>query len=284
MEWNRPTSQSRTRAAQALWCLAALSVPAGADTLEIRYREGHAGRVIVPVHVQGLGPFEFLLDTGADATVVHPDLAAAAGLVPTARIELVTVAGTTLVPQAAANVSLAGLPLGRLDLLIHGLPAARMHDPALMGILGRDAFRASPFAIDHLRQRITLGGPPPAGAIPYEEIDGRPVVQAQLRCTGPPLRLALDSGASGLILFEGPRPLPLVTGGRMAARTNAGATSVRTGRLEALCVGRARLGDLPVAVMDRPAPARGEDGLLPTRLFARIHFDPRLKTVKLEPR
>ena len=284
MEWNRPTSQSRPRAAQALWCVLALSVPVRGDTLEFRYREGHAGAVIVPVHVQGVGPFDFLLDTGADTTVVHPDLATRARLVPTARIELITVAGTMLVPQAAADVSLAGLSLGRLDLLIHGLLAARAHDPAVMGILGRDALRATPFAIDHQRRRITLGGPPPADAMPYEESDGRPVVQAHLRCTGPPLRLALDSGASGLILFEAADPLPIVTDGGVRAETNAGTTWLRTGRLEALCVGRARLSGLPVAVLDRPAPARGEDGLLPTRLFARIHFDPRLKTVKLEPR
>jgi hypothetical protein len=284
MARNPPTSQSRTRAALALMCLFGLATPAAADALEIRYREGRAGAVIVPVRVQGLGPFDFLLDTGADTTVVHPDLAARAGLTPTARIELVTVAGSRLVPQAPGEVSLEGRPLGRLDVLIHDLPATRAQDPTVLGILGRDAFHATPFAIDHVRRQVVLGGPPAAGGVPYEEVGGRPVVWAHLRCGGPPLRLALDSGASGLILFAGARPLPLVTDGRRAAQTNAGTAWVRAARLESLCVGRARLGELRVAVLDTSAGPRGEDGLLPTSLFARVHFDPRAKTVKLDPR
>jgi hypothetical protein len=283
MVWAAPTSQSRTRAALALSCLLGLGAPAAADVLEIRYREGQAGAVIVPVSVQGLGPFDFLLDTGADTTVVHPDVAALARLRPTARIALVTLAGTRLVPQAISDVSLAGAPLGRLDVLIHDLPAARAQDRGVRGILGRDAFRTTPVMIDHVRRQLTVGGPPLAGALPYEDIDGRPVVQAHLRCGGPPLRLALDSGASGLVLFERAPPLPLVTDGRLEAWTNAGRTSVRAARLEALCVGQARLRDLRVAVLDGPAGPRAEDGLLPTRLFARVHFDPRAKTVTLEP-
>ena len=71
---------------------------------------------------------------------------------------------------------------------------------------------------------------------------------------------------------------------RTTAHTNAGITHLRAGRLESLCAGPARLRDLTVAIQERAAgDARPEDGLLPTRLFARVHFDPRAKTVALEP-
>src|SRR5579862_4916987 len=38
------------------------------------------GRIVVPVMVDGQGPFQFVLDTGANSTVVSPHLASALGL------------------------------------------------------------------------------------------------------------------------------------------------------------------------------------------------------------
>jgi predicted aspartyl protease len=270
MEWKPPTSQSRTRAVLFLVALASAT--------------SASGGVIVSVCVQGVGPFDFLVDTGADTTVVHPDVARRVGLRPTARVELVTLAGTRTVPQATAALALDGTPLGTFEVLIHDLAAVRAHDAHVMGILGRGALAATPFTIDHVHGRVTLGAVPTAGAIRYEDLAGRPMVEARLRCGGRPVRLALDSGANGLVLFEGERPLRLLTPGRVAADTSGGRTWLRAGRLESLCVGNARLRDLPVAVQDRrPNDGRAEDGLLPTRLFARVHFDPRAKTVTLEP-
>ena len=271
MEWIQPTGQSRTRAALALsWVLCS-----GRASAEI----------LAAVGVQGVGPFPFLVDTGADSTVVHPDLAREAGLRPTARIELVTLAGIRLVPQAPATIVLEDGTTTSVDVLIHELSAARAQHAGVRGILGRDALGMAPFTLDHARRRLVREARSAAGAIPYELVEGRPLIEARLGCGGPALRLALDSGANGVVLFgDGSRPLALDASSVALARTNGGTASLRAGRIDCLCVGGRRLTDVAIAVQERShAPGRVEDGLLPTRLFARVHFDPRARTVTLEP-
>jgi predicted aspartyl protease len=280
MAQKQPTAQSRTRALAA-WCFFA-AAPVGAA--EIDFREAWGYGIVVDVHVQGVGPLAFLLDTGSESTVVRPEVAIRLGLRPFARIELVTVAGRRHVPQARlASLGLAGVPLGPLDVLIHALPAVRAGGQPIDGLLGRDALRDVSFTIDYVRRRLVLGRDLAGDGLPYQEIDGRPVVEARLRCHGDPVRMTVDSGVGGVVLFERSRPLPIRTTERVTALTNTGATSLRGGRLEALCLGRARLLDVPVAVQAEAAADRREDGLLPTRLFARVHFDAQRRTVRLEP-
>src|SRR5215212_11871208 len=55
---------------------------------------------VVPVYLEGRGPFDFLLDTGTNSTIVTPEVAARLGLRPTDRVTLVTVAGESSLPRA----------------------------------------------------------------------------------------------------------------------------------------------------------------------------------------
>ena len=106
---------------------------AAAGAAQIPYREAWGYAVVVPVHIQDLGPFDFLLDTGTDVTVVHQDLARRIGLVATSRRPVASVGGSRLVPQAvAAGLSLGSLPLGPMDVLIHDLTAARAEETLMM--------------------------------------------------------------------------------------------------------------------------------------------------------
>lgn len=280
-----PTSQSRRRAVLALCLAAGVAARASADTTEVEYREAWGFGVVVPVHIQGLGPFDFLLDTGTDVTVVRNDLARRLGLVPTSRVELATLAGQRLVPQATLHgLELGGVRLTPVDVLIHDMPAMRGREAHLTGMLSRNALAGLRFTIDHGRRRIQLGGPTVEGGVPYTEEQGRPVIEARLRCAGEPIRLVLDSGAAGLVLFEGTRSLAVATPDRITATTNLGAVTLRAGRLDALCLGSARLRDVRVAVQHRQSgDTRTEDGILPTSLFARVQFDGRRKQVRLDP-
>jgi hypothetical protein len=98
------------------------------------------------------------------------------------------------------------------------------------------------------------------------------------------MRMALDSGVGAVVLFERSGRLPVATPEVITARTNAGTLALRGGRLAALCLGSARLRDVPVAIQGREAAeGRPEDGLLPTRLFARVQFDAPRRTVRVEP-
>jgi predicted aspartyl protease len=278
-----PTSQSRTRALAAL-CLAC--APAAAGAAEIPYREAWGYAVVVPVHIQGLGPFDFLFDTGTDVTVVHPDLARRIGLVPTSRTEVATVGGSRLVPQAAVRgLSVGSVTLGPMDVLIHDLAAARAEDRRLFGILGHNALRGMSFTIDHARRRIVVREAAGAvRAVADTGVEGAPTIEARLRCAGEPIRLVLDSGIGGIVLFAGAKRLPVALTDRVTARTNLGTAALRAGRLEALCVGSARLVDVTVAVQEKGgAGSPSADGLLPTRLFARVHFDAQRDEVRVEP-
>jgi hypothetical protein len=279
------TSQSRTRTAAALLLLGTMTAPAAAAPEEIRYRETWGYGVVVPVYVQSAGPYDFLLDTGAETTVLHPDLAAELGLAAAGQVELVTVAGSRFIPQATVgSLRLGETSLGPAEVLIHDMQAARAADPRLRGILAGGALAGTSFTIDHARQRLRLGGVARADGVPYEPLAGRPVITARLGCSGDPLRLVLDSGVGGLVLFGGHAGIRAGAAGAVTARTNAGLTALRDGRLDALCLGSMRLADLPVAVQDAGgAEGRVEDGLLPTRLFARVHFDAQRRTVRLEP-
>ena len=278
-----PRPQSRTHALAAL-CFASAALPAAGS--EIPFREVWGYGVVVPVSIQGLGPFDFFLDTGADVTVVREDLAGRVGLVATDRVAVSSIGGRRLVAQASVGaLALGPIALGPMDVLVHDMRAARADDARLVGILGRNALRGVSFTIDHARRRVIVAAAPGAdGQVAPVQVGGRPVIDAHLRCAGEPLRLALDSGIGGIVLFEGERPLPLTLPDRVTARTNLGDAALRAGRLEALCVGPARLVDVPVAVQAHAAAgAPPEDGLLPTRLFARVHFDARRNEVRIEP-
>jgi predicted aspartyl protease len=253
--------------------------------IEVQYREAWGYGVVLPVQIQNLGRFDFLLDTGTDVTVVRADLAQRLGLVPTSAVELATLAGQRLVPQATLRgLQLATVALAPIEVLIHELPASGGRDASLAGILGRNALADLSFTIDHARRRVRLGEPAGEGGLTYTQDQGRPIVEARMQCSGETIRLAVDSGVGGLVLFEGAGRLPVATPDRITATTSLGVVALRAGRLDALCLGSARLRDVRVAVQDRPpGDTRTEDGLLPTSLFARVHFDGRRKTVRFEP-
>jgi hypothetical protein len=280
-----PTPQSRSRTCAALCFLAAVTPADAPAAPEIRYREAWGFGVVVPVYVQGVGPFEFLLDTGADSTVIHPDLAQRLELKPSARVELMTLAGPRLVPLTTVSaLRLGQMELGIAEVLVHDMSAARAADARLDGILGRNALRDTTFTIDHRRRRVVFESAPADWGVPYHYVDGRPVVEATLCGRGEPMRMALDSGVGGVVLFERSPPLPVATAEVITARTNAGPLMLRGGRLEALCLGPARLRDVPVAIRGREAAeGRPEDGLLPTGLFARVQFDAARRTVRVDP-
>ena len=279
-----PTSKSRALAAAVLCLLHAEVTLAAPGPLEIRYREAWGYAVVVPVRIQGVGPVDFLLDTGTDVTVVRSDLARRLGLVPTARLSVASVAGERDLPRATLDpIELGGRALGPLDVVVHDMTAAVAADSRLAGILGQNALRNLAFTLDHQRRRVILDAPPLAGRA-FPQGEGRPTLDAHLGCSGPRVRLTLDSGIGGLLLFEGATRLPLEPIGWTTATTNLGRIALRSGRLGALCIGDTRLHDVAVAVQPRREGATPpEDGLLPTRAFARVHFDGPRRQVRLEP-
>jgi hypothetical protein len=72
--------------------------------------------VVIPVTVNGRGPFDFMVDTGSQVTVVDPSLAQELGLKPQGTVGLVSTAS-----YAQASGSIKALTDGQIKALTDGL-------------------------------------------------------------------------------------------------------------------------------------------------------------------
>jgi hypothetical protein len=263
---------------------------------EIKFRLAGRHFVVVQVRVDGRGPFELLLDTGTDTTILTPEAAALLALRPTSKVVLETPTGARPVPRAAArSFSVGPKPLGGGEILIDELRELRALGRELDGIVGQNLLGRFNFALDYGRGRLLIeeeGDEPPAGArLVVEREEGKLLVTASAARRGASMvRLLLDSAAGGLVLFDSPAlraasGVEAPPGAVVKASTNAGSRTARAGRLRFLSLGGETYTDLPAALL--PAAAAGprrEHGLLPTSLFRSIYFNNAEGYVVLNPR
>jgi predicted aspartyl protease len=117
-------------------------------------------RMTVPVRMGAHGPFNFLIDTGSQNTVISTRVAERMALKPTARAKLISVIGTEMVD----TVELEQIDLGRRS--FYGLltPLLQQDNIGADGILGLDSLQGQRVLIDFRRDLIavndakTLGG------------------------------------------------------------------------------------------------------------------------------
>ncbi|WP_160146877.1 retropepsin-like aspartic protease [Thermomonospora echinospora] len=130
---------------------------AGADGFAVRLRvivEDGATLVLVPLRVNGRGPFEFILDTGASTSTVDRRLVGWLGLPRTGETARVTgVTGSAVVPV----VKLADWTLGGRPLRGRRLTVTDIGDDRVAGLLGSDELRRfGAVTVDFRRQRLVL--------------------------------------------------------------------------------------------------------------------------------
>lgn len=113
------------------------------------------GRIVAPVEINGRGPFRFILDTGANSSVISETTALALELVPVAGV-VINVHGVTGSATLPA-VQVATLRVGELLLEKQRLPVL---PPAVFagvdGILGVDALQDARIEVDFGRDRVTI--------------------------------------------------------------------------------------------------------------------------------
>jgi Aspartyl protease len=149
------------------------------------------------------------------------------------------------------------------------------------GVLGQDVLAGLTYTIDYRRRHIVWDDPrardgrDAIAVLPLAFHDGLPIVE--LPFGDATLRLVADSGAGGLVLFDGGgRVLPGVTpdGGTVRVDTFHGTGIARSARIERFRVGASTFRGLAAVLMRRTsAPAHQGDGLLPLHLFDRVTFD-----------
>ena len=275
----------------------ALDQQAG-ETLD--YRIGQDDRMTVPVSIGTHGPDNFVVDTGAERTVVSRELANSLDLGP----------GRTAVVHSMTEVSriptviLSGLRVGQRTMDDIHAPALERANLGAAGILGVDTLQSQRVVFDFDRQEMTIM---PSRRVDPHWPEGTIVVTARSRFGR---LMLLDASVDGqrvwVIIDTGAQ----ITVGNMALRNALerrhrlgpmapiSMLSVTGGRFvgeyslaRLIRIGGADIHNLPVAfadvhpfrqlqLTDRPAILLGMDAL---RLFNRVSVDFANRRVRLLP-
>ncbi len=248
-------------------------------------------RLTVPVTIGGSGPYAFVVDTGAERTVISRELADRLTLAPSESVTLLSIAGedrveTAVVPGLA--LASARTRMGRFD-----APLLSQQHLGAVGMLGIDSLQTKKVVLDFRRMRMTIADAPRRPQTDSDEI----VVTARRRLgqlilvdseiDGQKVNVIIDTGTAVSIgnpalrtrLERQGRMMPLVpisitsvTG----AQTPADYGAIRTIRL-----GGVTLNNMPIAFADarifhrlgldrRPSLLLGMDAL---KLFDRVSID-----------
>ncbi|HWF77734.1 MAG TPA: aspartyl protease family protein [Caulobacteraceae bacterium] len=156
-------------------------------------------RMTGPVRVDGAGPFPFVVDTGANQSVVSAEIAAKLGLTPGDPQPLNGVAGVQTTPTVTASLQFGNR--APHDVTLSVLPEAAIGGP---GMLGLDQLDGARLTLDFARQQVTIDDGPalPGGGHAFhmraKRRDGQlTLVDANL--AGIPVTAFLDSGAQDTI-------------------------------------------------------------------------------------
>jgi predicted aspartyl protease len=254
---------------------------AGVESEGVTRFERGTGAVVLPVQLNGRGPFRFLLDTGSTRSSVSARTAEAIRAPVVARTVMGSAAGSREVPVARVDTLDVG-PVTVRDLLASVVELDGLVD--VDGVIGQDVLAALRFTIDFTRGQV-LWAPKVRGCdgakvrgcdrsvLELQWSHGRFVVALPQRQSV--LRLVPDTGADSLVLFDPVHGLPVTHLPRFATLTTlSGETEVRLARVRELHVGSLMLRDVPAVVAARDGSEPAEvDGLLPLHFFDRVTFD-----------
>jgi len=109
-------------------------------------------RMSVKVMVGGKGPFSFLVDTGAERTVIARELAERLGLVEGAKLKLATIGGSTTVP----SYRVAALQMAKLHLASVDAPAFFGRHIGAAGLIGVDMLEERRILIDFRKETMQV--------------------------------------------------------------------------------------------------------------------------------
>ncbi len=265
-------------------------------------------QIVLAVSINHAGPYDLLLDTGTQLTIVSPSMAAELHL---------TTTGAAVVEGAGFHQPASFTQLDLLDagshavanqkVLVYDLLNLRTVDPRLRGILGEDFLEHFDMLIDYADglvclddsavMRTLVKGPHIALVTPPQAAGGAPlpkllIIAARLSGETHPVRLMLDSGANIPYLTNTSQHLvPQRTSFGGASLVGSGADGDQK-VFAALPPQKVRIGsvELPsVTFLTLAYPGKGSrasefDGLLTMDLFRRVFISQAGHFAVLEPR
>ena len=250
----------------------------------VRFSRGEQGLIVLPVAINGHGPFKFVLDTGSNRSAISAKLAGTLGLRAAAATALRSATSTT----TAIVVRLDAVGVGsvvKCGLLMPVLPSASQAvlGSSIDGLLGQDFLIDETYTIDYERLDLVwhANAAPKGGdaRLPLKLDEGRWLVALSPGETGPTVWFVPDSGAAAFVLFDrglARSPMRYTPAGRAAIATVNDGAEVTAAIIATLHAGSVVFRDQPaVVIQQHRADAPAADGLLPLSAFSRITFDAR---------
>jgi hypothetical protein len=249
--------------------------------------------IVIPVKVNQTGPYDFMVDTGSQVTVIDPLLALELGLKPQGTVGLISVdsyaqASVTVLDRLEAGPNVVEKPLA----VVNDLRQIQAADPRIRGVLGENFLAHFDLLIDYAHKRLCLDKtnalresvhgeriplvPPqdPETELPFME---RLVIPVHLSGVGTrEILLQLDSGSDGPLLYPATNERKL----RILDKATPRAATVTDAQKafadlppQDMRIGSRTLSAVPFATpvsRGKDVPNRQADGLLPTMLFRRV--------------
>lgn len=250
-------------------------------------------RMSVKVMVEGKGPFSFLVDTGAERTVIARELAERLGLAEGAKLKLATIGGSAMVP----SYRVAALQMSNLHLASVEAPAFFGRHLGAAGLIGVDMLEKRRILIDFRKESMSIletrmrARPiirdDDAIVVTARNMAGR-LILSDARLNGKRVDVIVDTGAQTsvgnialqkLVAAQRQNRLPF-TPTILDAVTGEAVPAMRTA-IKRIVISGMDVNDLPVSFADsqafralgldeRPALLLGMDSL---SLFDRVEID-----------
>lgn len=238
-----------------------------------------SGAVLVPVDINGHGPFTFVLDTGSSHSTVSHEVAVRLALPAVAKTSVATIAGS----ETRLVVQVRQLTVGNAtgdNLMPSVEPTAQLHaiEAGVDGILGQDFLSTLNYTVDYRRNRIRWSVDQQSGTrarLPLIREGDRLFVR--LPGKHAPVLMVPDSGSESFIIFERNGQTPVVVDYTTEVIEVVAVAGKRIGRgalLRELEVGAITLRNQHAVVVPREGTSAVEgDGLMPLHQFSSVSFN-----------
>lgn len=258
-------------------------------------REDRYNRMTLPVRVGGQGPFGFVVDTGAERTVVSRELAVRLGLATVGQARVVGIANAIMTDLYHVD----SIELSQLSLGSQVVPAFGQSDIGGPGLIGIDSLENHRLVIDFTTRQIDIRDSERTRRRQRQpEFDSDAIVVTARReagrmilsnatYNGRRVDLIIDTGGQSSVgnralrrLVQAGRGRNRLVEGQLTSVTGA-ELQVEVGTIDAISIAGIDLNSLPVAyadspvfevlgLEDRPALLLGMDAL---QLFDRVGVD-----------
>jgi Aspartyl protease len=262
--------------------------------------------IVIPVMVNHAGPFDFIVDTGAQITVVDPFLGSQLGLKSQGTVGILSAASHARTSVTILNTLEAASHMVEKPLvLIQDLASFQAVDPRIRGILGENFlahfdilidYRHKLLCLDDTRMMLDRVQGEHIPLLPWHtEDDSRftelPVFPVHLSGVGTrQVTLLLDTGSDVPVLYAGRETtkLPLLESATLQessmskARETYASVQPQNMRIGTRTLGR--ISFLTPTNVAKDMPPEDEDGLLPTGIFQQVFICHADRYVIFDPR